>query len=133
LGDPLPVGTGCESGSAATDAEAVARTVRSDPDLTAAALVVVSVGGTEALGMDVRAAPGASVCETYPGTQVLTPDERWFLAGACTGAGKPDAPLPARRGVVESGPGHRDHCSGGALRVVEAATPVVDSIEFRMG
>ena len=63
LADPLPVETGCEEGSAPTDAEALARSIRSDPDLEATEPVAVNVERVEALRMDVAAAPGASVCD----------------------------------------------------------------------
>jgi hypothetical protein len=79
VADPLPVGSGCRQGPAPADAEALAQAVRSDPDLEVTEPVAVSVGGVDALQMDVMVAPGASVCETIPGTQVLTPDDRdWF-------------------------------------------------------
>ncbi len=62
VADP-PVVTGCESGPVATDAAALARSIRSNPDLVASAPVVVSVGGRDGLQLDVVAAPGAAVCD----------------------------------------------------------------------
>jgi hypothetical protein len=73
VADPLPVETGCEDGPAPADAEALARSIRSDPDLEATEPVVVSVGGIDALRMDVVAATGASVCEAVPAAQVVAP------------------------------------------------------------
>jgi len=75
VADPRPVETGCQQGPAAADAEALARTIRSDPDLEATAPMAVSVGGVEALRMDVIAATGASVCDAWGGPQVVTPND----------------------------------------------------------
>jgi hypothetical protein len=72
LADPLPVETGCRPGSAPADAEALADSIRSDPDFEVAAPVVaVEVGGMEALSIDVVAAQGASVCDYMGGPLVL--------------------------------------------------------------
>jgi len=77
LPDPLPLETGCRQGPAPVDAEALARTIRSDPDLDATEPVAVGVGGIEALRMDVVAAAGASVCD-YMGTPlVVSGPESW--------------------------------------------------------
>jgi hypothetical protein len=70
LPDPLPVETGCRQGPAPADAEALARSIRSDPDLEATEPESVSVGGIDALRMDVVAATGASVCN-YMGTPLV--------------------------------------------------------------
>jgi len=61
---PLPLETGCEPGPAPVDAEALAQSVLSDPDLEATEPVAASVGGIDALQMDVVALAGASVCES---------------------------------------------------------------------
>jgi len=63
LPDPLPVETGCRQGQAPADAEDLARSIQSDPDLEVTEPVAVSVGGIEALRMDVATAAGASVCD----------------------------------------------------------------------
>jgi hypothetical protein len=70
LPDPLPVKTGCRRGPSPAGAEALARSIRSDPDLEATEPVAVIVGGIEALRMDVVAAAGASVCD-YMGTPLV--------------------------------------------------------------
>lgn len=62
LADPVPAGTGCETGPSPADATALAESIRSDPDLEATAPAAVSVGRTDALMMDVAIAAGASVC-----------------------------------------------------------------------
>jgi hypothetical protein len=75
LADPLPLETGCRQGPAPADAEALARTILSDPDLEATEPVAVGVGGIEALRMDVVAAPGATVCENW-GTPLVVSGPR---------------------------------------------------------
>jgi hypothetical protein len=79
LPDPLPVETGCRQGPAPGDAEELARSIRSDPDLEATEPVAMSVGGIEALQMEVTSAPEASVCETYGQPQVLTADDHSWM------------------------------------------------------
>jgi hypothetical protein len=71
LPDPFPVKTGCRRGPTPAGAEALARSIRSDPDLEATEPVAVIVGGIEALRMDVVAAAGASVCDTWGTPLVL--------------------------------------------------------------
>ena len=79
VADPLPVEDGCRQGPAPADAAALARSIRSDPDLEATEPVAVSVGGIEGLRIDVVAAAGASVCEEVPAPQVMTPnDHDWY-------------------------------------------------------
>ena len=70
LPDPLPVTTDCRRGPTPAGAEALARSIRSDPDLEASEPVAVTVGGIDALRMDVVAAAGASVCD-YMGTPLV--------------------------------------------------------------
>jgi len=62
LADPRPIGPGCEEAPAPADAEALARSIRTDPDLEATAPVAVTIGGAPALQIDVMLAPGASSC-----------------------------------------------------------------------
>lgn len=62
MADPRPIERRCFWGPAQADAEALARRLRSDPDLEATEPLAVSVAGREALRMDVVTAPGASVC-----------------------------------------------------------------------
>jgi hypothetical protein len=139
VADPLPVEKGCEDGRAPSDAEALARSIRSDPDLEATEPVAVSVGGMEALRMDMVAATGASVCEEGPAPQVVAPtpsaglngDLEW--TGVFLGQGKRmrlyllDLPegLSARiLAIAISAP------DASFEHVMEAAEPIVDSIEF---
>ncbi len=62
MADPAWVGTDCRTGPDPADAQALAETIRSDAGLEATAPVAVSVGGTRALMMDVVIAAGARVC-----------------------------------------------------------------------
>jgi hypothetical protein len=80
--DPLPVTTGCEGGTAAADAAALAQAVLSDPDLDATTPVAVTVGGAEGLQIDVIQAPGATTCEDAGAgsTLVLTKPTRLISA-----------------------------------------------------
>jgi hypothetical protein len=139
VADPLPVETGCEDGPASADAGALARSIRSDPDLEATEPVVVSVGGIDALRMDVVAATGASVCEVVPAAQVVAPPPS---AGPNGDIGFSGANLDQ---------GHRMRLylldlPGGPARmlaiaiiapdarfehVVEAAAPIIASFDFR--
>jgi hypothetical protein len=52
MADPSPAGTHCVTGSGPADAEALAESIRSDPDLDATAPVMISGGGAEGLMMD---------------------------------------------------------------------------------
>ena len=132
VADPLPVESGCRQGAAPVDAEALAGSIRSDPDLEATEPVAVSVGGIEALRMDVVAATGASVCEEGPAPQVVTPnDHDWY--GVFLGQGKrmrlylldlPEGLSPRTLAIAISAP------EPDFERVMKAAEPIVDSIEF---
>jgi hypothetical protein len=62
LADPRPIGPGCAEGRAPADAEALARSIGTDPDFDATAPEAVTIGGIPALRMDVVLRPGASAC-----------------------------------------------------------------------
>jgi hypothetical protein len=64
LPDPVPLETVCEPGPVPADAEALALSILSDPDLEATEPVAASVGGIEALQMDVVVANEASICDS---------------------------------------------------------------------
>jgi hypothetical protein len=70
--NPLPIATGCAPGPVPSDADALVRSIRSNPDLVVSAPVSVDLGGASGSAIDVTVAPGASVCETFPATLVLT-------------------------------------------------------------
>ena len=132
LADPRPIGPGCEEAPAPTDAEALARSIRSNPDLEADAPVAVTIGGIPALQIDVMLAPNASACPwQMPNLSSTTP----LLLE--------HAPL-----VVQGGDQARLYLldlPGGSARVLaiaiisdedsferalELAAPIVDSIEL---
>jgi hypothetical protein len=64
MADIRQVAADCQTGPVPVDAEALAESIRSYPDLEATAPVAVNVGGTEALMMDVKMAAGAGICVT---------------------------------------------------------------------
>lgn len=63
--DPLSA-AGCENGPAPADANALAASIEADSALEANAPAAVTIGGTEALAMDVTVSPGTSVCGGSP-------------------------------------------------------------------
>ena len=62
VGDPVPVGRGCQTSPVPADAEALANSIRSDPDVFATAPVPVRIAGIEGLQMELQAG-GATTCE----------------------------------------------------------------------
>jgi hypothetical protein len=132
LADPRPIGPGCEEAPAPADAEALARSLRSDPDLEATAPVPATIGGAPALQMDVLLAPDAIEC----------PFELTYVSGT--------APLLVKQTPILEDQLVRlylvDLPEGGSARVLaivipsadvegalELAAPIVDSIEFHTG
>jgi hypothetical protein len=125
LVDPRPIGRGCTEGSPVADADALARSIRSDPDLKATRPVAVTVGGVEALRMDVSPAAGASSCE-HPIDSPLA------LSGAELAPGYgmrlylldlPGGPARILAIAIVAPTANVD-------RAVEEAAPIVDSIEL---
>jgi len=133
VADPRPVETGCDQGPAPADADELARTMRSDADLEATAPVVVNVGGIEGLQMDVVVASGASVCDDWGAPQVLTPNDRNDWPGVALRPGERmrvfllDLPegLSARTLAIAISAPQPDF-----ERVLDAATPILQSFEF---
>ena len=128
LADPRPIETSCRRGPAPADADALVRSIRSDPDLEATAPVAVSVGGTEALRTDVVAASGASICELAPAPWVVTETSldrghrmRLYLLDL------PDGLSARILAIAISSP------EASFERVLEAAAPIVESFEFATG
>ena len=117
-------GMGCEAGPPAADAGALVRSIRSNPDLEATAPVAVSVGGIDALRMDVLA-PGRpevgscapTVLEQLP---LMQGEERMrvYLLDLPEG-------MSARILAVAIS-AHRSQFE----HVVKSATTVLDSFEF---
>jgi hypothetical protein len=117
----------CPPGPALGNAQALARSIRSDPDQVATAPADVRVGGAEGLVMDVTIAAQMSVCgASFPSAEVVTRATlgegirmRLYLLDLPAGS--------ATRTVVISiaAPEARFDT------VIEAATPIIESIEFR--
>jgi hypothetical protein len=115
--------TGCETGPTAADAEALAESIRSNADLEATAPMAESVGGVDALRMDVVASRRTEVGECMP----LVLDRLWV--GEDT---------PMRLYLLDLPEGMSARTMAIAIvaldsefeRVVKAATPVLDSFEF---
>jgi hypothetical protein len=144
--DPAWVGTDCRKGPDPADAAALAESIRSDPGLEATAPVAARVGGTEALMMDVKIAAGAPLCVPFEPSGDLSD------AGFLHHVWEEDGPI-----VVDSGVAHGratgewmrlylfDVPEGLSMRIlaiaviapasrfertVEAAAPVLESLEF---
>ncbi len=140
LADVRPIEAGCEGGPAPADAEALAQRIRSDPDLEATDPVAVTVGGIDAMRMDVVAATGASICQDWEGAGVLTEPNEFagYDPGGLTdpvvvsGADRmrlylldlPDGLSARTLAIVIVAP------EASFEQVVEAAQPILDSFEF---
>jgi hypothetical protein len=122
--------TGCEAGPAPADADALARNIRANTDLASSAPEVVSVGGIKALRMDVWLASGADVCDkpmALNGLSLRATDRmRLYLVDFPGGSARVLAVA-----VIARDPHDKAEVSQQEFeRVVEAATPIVESIEF---
>ena len=132
MADPLPVDAGCEPGPAPADAEALARSIASNPDVDSTAPVAVRVGGVDALRMDVafvasetpRVRPGCRELGLGPavveGTRHLYVDGRMRLYLLDL----PEGMTARILGIAIAAP------EQGFERVMEAAAPTLDSFEF---
>jgi hypothetical protein len=133
--DPVPAGTGCEAGPAPADIEALVESIVSDSDLETTAPVVVSLGGTQALSMEVVAAPGASVCDYWPAPLVLSSNEQTSAGMALEPGDRmrlylldlPEGVSTRILAIALIAPEERFE------PVVDAATPILESIEFDAG
>jgi hypothetical protein len=137
MADPLPVDSGCEPGLAPADAEALARSIASNPDVDATAPVAVRVGGVDALRMDVAFGAGASCGELGLGPLAVVEGTR-HLSGGLMRLYLLDLPegMSARiLGIAIAGPEEGLPCGDPGStpcfqRVMEAAAPTLDSFEF---
>jgi hypothetical protein len=131
VADPLPVEplpeTGCEPGPAPADAEALARSIRSNHYFEATAPVAVSVGGIDALRMDV-VGPVRSICND--GTIPQPTTGNWLGPGERMRLYVLDLPegMSARILTIAIVVEKQDF-----EHVVEAAAPILDSFEFHTG
>jgi hypothetical protein len=135
---------GCRTGTSPADAEGLAEIIRSDPDLGATAPVAVSARGAQALMLDVVVAAGASVpfCENEAGGLLSSlVDQNAGQSFDGTGRATGNASGERMRLYLFDVP------EGSSIRVlaiaiiapesrfesvVEAAAPVVDSVEFHV-
>ena len=146
MADPASVKVegGCQTGPSPADAKALAESIRSYP-LEATAPVAVSAGGAEGLMMDVKIEAGAIVCAAADGGGNL-------LETVLRPVFDQNAPFLVSNGLatgVATGEWMRlylfDAPEGSSMRIlaiaivapesrferaVEAAAPVVDSVEF---
>lgn len=136
LPDPVPLGTGCEPGPVPADAEALALRILSDPDLETTEPVAASVGGMDALQMDVVVASGASICESGSpevltvvnsgngfGALWLEPGDRMRLYLLNLPEGSSARTLAVTFDAPE----------GAFDTVLEYVEPILESFEFRTG
>jgi len=149
IADPALGGAGCQQGPGSVDAVALAEAIRSQPDLGATAPVAVSVGGAAALMMDVRIAAGTTIsvpaddlgnlCRAAILSPVLEQEAVGssisYANGVATGVATGDW---MRLYLIDVPDGLSMRILSVAIvapeasfqRVLEAAAPVVDSIEF---
>jgi hypothetical protein len=126
--NPLPEGPCYLYPLLPASAEALVQAIRSNPDLEVTVPVADRVGGTDALRMDVAPVPGAATCPNGAVPVVSTSNSGWGTMG----------PGELGRLYVLDVPGGsvrtlviRITAPEAAFeRAVEAAAPVVDSIEF---
>jgi hypothetical protein len=129
VADPS-VATGCEESPAPASAAALAASIRSNADLESTAPVAVSVGGRDALRMDVMAAPGARVCDArlvvYGAALLPTDRMRLYLVDLPGGSAR-----VLSIAIIARDPyGKVEVSQHDFAQVVEAAAPIVRSIEF---
>jgi hypothetical protein len=135
LADPQPIEPqSCVEAPAPADAEALARSIRSNPDLKAGAPVAVTIGGIPALQIDVVLAPSASSCSWQ--TPNLSSASPLLLKHAPFANGVDrarlyllDLPGGSARVLAIAIISDEDSIE----HVLELAAPIVDSIEFHTG
>jgi hypothetical protein len=129
--NPLPEGPCYRYPRLPASAEALAQSIRSNPDLEATVPVVERVGGIDALRLDVSPVPGASTCPNGGVPVVSTSNGGWGTMGRGNLGRLYILDLPggsARTLVIMiTAP------EAAFERAVEAAAPVVDSFEFHTG
>ena len=132
LADPRPIGPDCEEIPASADAEALARRIRSNPDLEAEAPEPVTVGGIPALQIDVVMAPNAAACPwQMPDLSSTTPlllEHAPFVVQGADRARLYLLDLPGGSAQVLAIAIMSDEDS--FERALEVAAPIVESFEF---
>lgn len=140
--DPRPVATGCAPGPVPADAEALTASLQSDPDFVPTTPVHVNIGGLDGLEMDVTVAPGASICRAngYASTLALVHGEGGYQGSQLPGVAA-DVGSRMRLYLLDMPEGSATPILAIAVvapeasfeAVVEAAAPILKSIEFHQG
>ena len=146
VGDPRASGVGCGISPAPVDADTLASSLRSDPDLEATAPVAATVGARHALQMDVVLAAGATLCDGVSPVLRLADATDY---GSDRRAANLDPGTRMRLYLIDLPEGSVvDPPEGSASRIVaiavvapvarfdsvlEAATPIIDSVGFESG
>ena len=123
----------CQPSPATADAASLAASIQSDPDLVATAPVEVTIGGIAGLQMDLTLAPGARSCPEDRKGSEPNPEDRIRGTGFPLELGSrmrlylvdvPDAPATHILAIAVVAPDARFEA------VLEAAMPIIESIEF---
>ena len=134
LADPRPIEhPGCVEAPAPASAEALARSIRSNPDLDADAPVAVTIGGLPALQIDAVLAPNASECSWQTADSSQSAPLLLKHAPFATGGDRArifllDLPGGSARVLALVTDNFSDEDS--FERPLELAAPILDSIEF---
>jgi hypothetical protein len=149
MADPKLDGAGCEADPNPADARSVAESLRANPDFRATAPVTASVGGARALMMDVKIATGTTIsmpaseggdyCLNALLSAVLDQGvgaAETFDSGVLTGRASGEW---MRLHLLDAPQGSSMRTLAIAIvapeasfqRAVDAAKPVIDSVEFR--
>jgi hypothetical protein len=138
--DPLLLTTQRRTGPRPVGAAGLAQRIRSDPTFETTVPVDVTIGGAQGLYMDLALAPGATVYRDEDGrTSVLGPMSLHPYSGAMTWGALIDPDSRMRLYLVDLPEGSVYRMLAIAIgapsssfeQVLEAAAPIVDSIEFR--
>ena len=138
LADPQPIEhPGCVEAPAPASAEALARSIRSNPDLDADAPVAVTIGGLPALQIDAVLAPNASECSWQTADSSQSAPLLLKHAPFATGGDRAriyllDLPGGSARVLALVIFSDTDNFSDedSFERPLELAAPILDSIEF---
>lgn len=149
MADPehIPFDEGCLSGTTAVDATSLADSIRSDPGLETTAPAAVTVGGADGVTMDVRRFSGASLCASVNEDGSFT--DHWPVLYPIFADGWERNEFNGHYSYQSSGEWMRlyllDVPEGSSMRIlaiavaaprstfdraVEAAAPVLNSVEF---
>ena len=130
---PIPIATNCTQGPTPDDADALARSIQSDPGLDVTSPVPVRVGGVAGVQMDVTIAVGASLCDASGIAQVLTPRDGNGRNGIALEQGS-----RMRLYLLDIHQRYADWIMAVAVvapearfnQMIESAAPIMESIQF---